>query len=308
MGYTCLVIGANGFIGSYLVEGLAARGYHVLAFDRYSQVPQFGESKNIEIIKGDVFNEPDIYSALQSSDYIFHCFSATTPFSSENDPLSDIELNLQFSVRLFEAAASKGIKKIIYLSSGGAIYGKSSEDRMVSEDDIALPVSPYGICKLATENYLAYFMRKFNMEYVAYRVTNPYGPRQIVRHNQGVIPAFLDKVRNHEEITVYGDGSSSRDYIYIQDVADMITGSFQEATEYNTYNIGSGRQTSLKEIIATIEQITDIKIAVNYVDAPKTFLNHSKIDVTRFEKEFGARELMTIEQGISKMLKSIYPK
>jgi UDP-glucose 4-epimerase len=308
MSKNCLVVGANGFIASHLVDRLVEQGYQVKAFDRYGRPPQFKdlENPNLEIIKGDILLEPDIYSAIDGMDYVFHSFSATTPFSSENDPYSDINLNLLPLTRFFNACAERQVKKVIYLSSGGAIYGKTAENKVVSEDDLPLPVSPYGICKLAAENYLSYFNRKHGLNYLVFRVTNPYGPRQLMKHNQGVIPAFMDKIKRNEQITVYGDGSSSRDFIHVTDVVTMITQVFTEDTKYNTYNIGSGSQTSVKEILASIEKAYGSKLSVEYLEAPKTFLQKADVSIERYWNEFGKPDdLISLDDGVSEIVSQI---
>jgi UDP-glucose 4-epimerase len=298
----CLVLGANGFVGSHLVDELAAAGYQVRAFDRFNRRRQFLRDKNIEVFKGDAYDEASTDAALKDVDYFFHCFSATTPYSSDNDPFSDIDKNLRPSVRFFEQCLEHQVKKVIYVSSGGAIYGSISERRPARETDMTTPVSPYGITKLATENYLAYFNRKFGLDFVAYRLANPYGPRQANR-TQGVIPIFIDKITAGKELVVYGDGTSSRDYLYVRDATKMIVESFSTHTKYQTYNIGSGRQTDLNKIIKAVEKATGKKAKVHYKPAPKTFLQKSMISVARFNREFGSKAKTPLTKGLKQTLK-----
>ncbi len=153
---TCLVLGANGFVGSYLVDQPAVRmNMRVRAFDRYSKDPQFGITDSVEIIKGDIFNDDELRKSVAGVDYVMHSFSATTPYTSDTDPYQDISDNLQRSVKLFELCAQAGVKKIGFISSGGAVYGSVTEHKVADELDAPLPVSPYGINKLATEHYLS---------------------------------------------------------------------------------------------------------------------------------------------------------
>lgn len=298
----CLVVGANGFLGSHLVDGLAQNGYRVVAFDRYSSAPKFAEHQSVEILKGDILSEPDLISTLEGVDYVFYSFSATTPFTSEDDPYSDIELNLKHCVSFFGSCVEKGVKKIVYLSSGGAIYGPTAEQKAAKETDLPLPVSPYGICKLATEHYLAYFLKKFGLPYLIFRVANPYGPRQVLKHSQGVIPAFIEKIQNNEQITVFGDGSSSRDYIFIGDAVDMMLKAFESEPRYNLYNIGSGRQTTLNEIIESLKRHMDRDFEVAFKPQPKTFVHSAQISIDRYTKEFGKPHITPIKQGIRNLL------
>jgi UDP-glucose 4-epimerase len=282
----CLVIGANGFVGSHLVDELVEAGYRVRAFDRFSRPPSFYESKNVEVTAGDIFDDIVFHKALQGVDYVFHSFSATNPFISDADPYMDITRNLLRNVQLFEKSVEAEIKKFVFISSGGAVYGTISEQKAVNESDAPVPISPYGIGKLGAEYYLAYFNRKYGLNYVAYRLTNPYGPRQIAKNNMGVIPTFISKIKAGEELVVFGDGSSSRDYVYIRDATKMIVNSFATAT-HSTYNIGSGRQTNLNHIIAGIEKALDTSAKVMFKEAPKTFLQKSQVSIDRFVEEFG---------------------
>jgi UDP-glucose 4-epimerase len=297
---TYLILGANGFVGSYLVEHFARKGL-VRAFDRFERPPQFKANDNIEVIKGDMFSNRSLKAAVKGSTYVLHSFSASTPFTSDNDPYGDITRNLLRSVQLFEMCVKAGIKRVGFISSGGAVYGTTAEKKVVDEDDAPLPVSPYGINKLAIEHYLEYFKRKHGLEYVAYRLTNPYGPRHVARGNQGVIPIFLDKIRNDEGITVFGNGTMSRDYIYIEDAIRMIVTSFERG-KHTLYNIGRGEQTSLNDIINELRDLLDKEVRVTYKEAPRTFLQRTDVSIDRFCEEFGCPKFVSLHDGISKFI------
>lgn len=301
---TCLVLGANGFIGSHLVDKLVQRGFRVVAFDHFSSEPKFAQNSKIKIIKGDATSIEDIREALEGVDYLIHSFSATTPATADLDPYTDITSNVINSVRIFEECVKADIKKIAFISSGGVIYGELSEHRRAKETDPALPVSPYGISKLAIERYLGYFERKYGMQHITYRLSNPYGPRQITKHNQGVIPAFIGQIKNGDNITIYGDGSSTRDYIYIEDAAEMIVDSFHKHNNHDIYNLGSGRQTSLSHMLKQIEKLTRIKANITNLEVPETFLKKSQIDVSLMKSEFGLYSKTTFAEGIKKTLGS----
>ena len=301
----CLVIGANGFVGSHLVDELVEAGYSVRALDRFSRPAKFRESDHIEIFPADIFDDIAVNKALKGIDYVFHCFSATTPIVSDADPYGDITLNILRNVQIFEQCIESKVKKLIYMSSGGAVYGSVSEHKKATENDVPMPVSPYGIGKLGTEYYLAYFNRKYGLEYISYRLTNPYGPRQALDNKQGVIPIFVNKIQTGEELVVYGDGTGSRDYIYIRDATKMIVESFARETKYATYNIGSGHQTTLSEIITAIEATMEVTAKVSYVEAPKTFLQKSQVSIARFVKEFGVAPDTPLASGLKKIITDI---
>lgn len=297
----CLVIGANGFVGSHLVDELIEAGYSVRAFDRFSGPAKFDHNKRIEIFAGDIFDDQAMFSALKDIDYVFHSFSATTPFASDTDPYGDITLNMLRNVQIFEQCVEAKVKKVMFMSSGGAVYGSLSEHKAASELDAPVPVSPYGIGKLGTEYYLAYFNRKYGMKSISYRLTNPYGTRQPSNSNQGVISIFMNKVKSGEELTVYGDGTSSRDYIYIRDATKMIVDTFIRA-KHHTYNIGSGHQTDLNEIIQAIENAMGLRAKVKHLEAPKTFLKNSQVSIDRYKEEFGEVNLTSLTDGLKKIL------
>ena len=304
MAKRCLVIGANGFVGSYIVDALIDAGFMVRAFDRFSRNPQFKPSQNIELFKGDFFEDMAISRALENIDYVFHAFSATTPSTSDADPYRDISLNVLRNIQLFEKCSEANVKKVVYISSGGAVYGTTAEDKVVTEDDAPNPVSPYGIGKLSSEHYLEYFNRKYGLKHISYRLSNPYGARQITKNNQGVIPTFIEKIKNNEELPVMGDGSGSRDYIYMKDAAEIIVSTFNKDTKYTVFNLGSGVQTSLKEIIDVLGSTMMLEPRVLHLEAPKTFVQKSQISIDRLTSEFNIYPKTSFSEGIKQLLQN----
>ncbi|USN96591.1 MAG: NAD-dependent epimerase/dehydratase family protein [Candidatus Nomurabacteria bacterium] len=303
----CLVLGANGLIGSYIVDSLVDAGHEVRAFDRFgADKENYKESDNVSQFTGDFLNSNDLKIALEGMDYVFHFISTTTPITAENDPTIDIETNIRMSVELFQLCVEKGIKRIIYPSTGGAIYGLSPTSTGVhSEDDPTLPVSPYAIGKLTIENYLRYFYTKYGLDYITFRISNPYGNRQSHQSKQGVIPIFLDRISNNQPITVYGDGSMIRDYIYVKDVADMIVNAFDKQHKRNTYNIGYGNGASVNEIIDCIEEVTGIKPNIKHETKPVTFIDKVVLDTSRYMSEFHMEPSTSLRDGIDATYKSI---
>jgi UDP-glucose 4-epimerase len=304
----CLVLGANGFIGSHVVDALAKNGHFVRCFDRYkSNVVQFnnGASYNTEIYHGDFLSNTSVEKALEDVEYVFHFVSTTNPFISEADPELDIETNILHSVKLFEACVTKKIKKVIFASTS-AIYGDHPEIRgPISESVHEQPYSPYAIGKLTIENYLRFFKRKFDLDYLIFRVSNPYGPRQNTMSGQGVIGIFLKHAANSTPINVYGDGSMVRDYIYVQDVAKAFAQVFDKQAKHNIYNVGSGSGRSINDIIATVEAATGKKLQKIFVETPTSFVQKVILDTSRIESEFNIRAETTLEQGIKETLRQL---
>lgn len=307
MNQRIVVLGANGFIGSHLTDALSRLPNTTIgAVDRFSKKPVFNLTNAIEIHKVDFFEGGGaIKNALKNADYVFHCFSSTTPYLSDENPYLDVEM-LRASIEIFEASAKAGVKKIVFISSGGAIYGDSIHTEDLTEQTMPHPVSPYGICKLAIEHYLEYFKRKYDVDFVVYRLTNPYGPRQSLKKGQGVIPAFIDNALNDRELVVYGDGSATRDFVYIDDAVRMIESTFaKSSSSQKIYNVGKGDQASLNEIISTLESLLNKKIKVTYKEPPKTFLQTTNISIDKFSSQFGMPEMTSLNDGIAKILQHL---
>lgn len=299
---TCLVLGGNGFVGSHIVDKLVAQGdVRVRVLDPFHHEPQFNPSPSVTAIKGNAFDPVTLNEALAGVDYVVHSLTSTSPFTADSDPYADIE-GLRRSVEIFERCVAAKVRKVAFISSGGAVYGRLTEHKVATEDDMPMPVSPYGMCKLATEHYLEYFNRKFGLEYVIYRLSNPYGPRQAPKKGQGVISAFLRSIRDGEEITVLGDGTASRDYIYVEDAANMIANTLRRNNIHPTYNIGSGEQTTLNEIIAALEDALGEKVPTRYAEAPRTTLQRTSISVDRFHAEFGQPEATDLREGLARTI------
>lgn len=292
-----LVLGANGFLGSHLVDALVRNGDDVRAFVRSGRKPQYNEADNIELFQGDFLNEADLKEALKGIDHVYHFISTTTPVTAEDDPTIDIETNIRMSVVLFRLCVEAQIKKVFFASTGGAIYGEN--DKLpFSETDLPLPVSPYAIGKLTIENYLRYFRRKHNLISVSLRISNPYGERQPFHRKQGVIPIFLENTYRDTQLTVYGDGSMVRDYIYVKDVANMIVNISRRHQNHELYNIGSGKGSTVTELLETVEKISEKKLEVEHVPVPPTFIARVVLDTSRFTDEFGDMATTSIEEGM----------
>lgn len=295
-----VVFGANGFIGSHLVDSLAERGHEVRAFDRFSSTRQsFHKSDAVEVFPGDYMNRADIKDAVSGAETVFHFISTTTPATAENDPAIDIETNVRMSVELLKQCVDAGVKKVVFASSGGAIYGNYENDGRYKETDPTLPISPYAIGKLAIESYLRYFDVKHGLESMTFRIANPYGERQPFHRKQGVIPIFLEHMQKGEPITILGDGSMTRDYIYAKDMTDMIADAYQQDNKEQVYNIGSGVGTSVTEILETAEAVTGIIPDVNHKPIPPTYIEHAVLDTNRFTAEFGAKPQTTLKIGMA---------
>lgn len=294
----CLVLGANGFIGSHLVDSLVSAGHSVRAFDRFNTeaTPRYKINDRVEKFKGDFLKREDLVQALQDIDFVFHFISTTTPATAENNPLIDIETNIKMSIILFEECVNHRIKKVIFSSTGGAIYGNTAGEP-IAESTLPQPISPYAIGKLTIEHYLRYFYKKFDLKSLVFRISNPYGERQPLHNKQGVIPIFLKRIADGEPVVVLGDGSMVRDYIYVRDVTRMIVSSFETASE-PLYNIGSGQGVTVNELVEVMQEIVGRPIRIENKEAPTTFINRVVLDASKFQGEFHITPQVQLKEGI----------
>ncbi|MCY0979377.1 NAD-dependent epimerase/dehydratase family protein [Chryseobacterium wangxinyae] len=292
-----VVLGGNGFIGSYVVDILISKGHEVTVFDLGSE--KFRQPlSDVKYVFGDINNQKLVESAFKGKDVLIHCISTTVPITSNQNIEFDIESNLINSVKLFRTACEKNIKRIVYLSSGGAVYGEP-EIVPIKEDSSTNPISSYGITKLAIEKYLAYFSLNYGVEYNIIRPSNPYGPRQNPFSNQGVISVFLGKVFQKQNLEVWGDGNISKDYVFITDLADAIYEASICTSNGEIFNIGSGKGTSINEIISTIKNVCESNFEVQYLESNKFDVQHICLDIEKAKKDLLFSPKVNLMLGIS---------
>ncbi len=300
-----VIFGAGGFIGQHLVRSLATiPDNQVIAFDRFSKYQNnldnpFIEFNNVEIVSGNFFNRDDIINVLKDADYVFHLISSTNPASSSKDPFIDIDTNVRASIELFELCSEYGIKKIIFPSSGGTVYG-DIDHLLIDENTSPRPRSPYGIGKITVEYYLRYFKQSTGLQYIVYRIANPYGPGQNIFGKQGVIPIFMNKFLTKEPLSIYGDGSMVRDYIYIDDLINMMVQTYMKDNVYDEYNLGSGQGHTVNELVENIEKCAGYSVQRQRLDTPSTFVHKSVLDINRFVEEFNIKPQVTLDDGIER--------
>ncbi len=298
-----LILGANGFIGSHLVDRLAEDNFIVRAFIRAgspsNDQPAFNPRSNIELFYGDFLNQHDIEEALRDVSHVIHLVSTTTPATSDKEPLVDVTTNVSGSIMLFQKCVENGsIKRIVFASSGGTVYGDNYPDRPFLETDPTEPVSPYGIGKVTIENYLRYFYKTHGQDYTVFRIANPYGGRQHNTKQQGIMPLLIKNIQNNQPVTILGDGTMSRDYLYIYDVVNVIADSLQKDLHYKTYNIGSGKATSVNALVAIVEKVVGRKALVEHKVQPTSFVHTSALDNQRLIEELPTTVFTDLTDGV----------
>jgi UDP-glucose 4-epimerase len=278
---SCLVLGGAGFIGSHLVEALAQQGHRVKVFDRphVDRLPLFARAQGFEVFTGDFLNPRALAPAIEGTELVFHLVSTTLPKNSNDNPVYDIESNVLGSLRLLELCREQGVRKVVFISSGGTVYGVPSTTP-IAEHHPTEPISSYGIHKLMVEKYLALAHRLHGLDYRIVRPANLYGPRQRLDIAQGAVAVFLDRALRDQPIQIWGDGSVVRDYVYVGDAVEaMLKAASYQGTQ-RIFNIGSGRGTSLNELVAEIEKLLGRRLKVEHsgsraVDVPANVLDAS---------------------------------
>lgn len=296
----CLVLGGRGFIGAHLVDSLLDNGYLVRCFDRPHIVPM-GDSHlsnpNFELFEGDFVSEADVCEALLGCDVCFHLVSTTLPKSSNADPVFDVESNILGTVRFLTNAVKLGLKKIVFVSSGGTVYGLPKE-LPILELHPTNPVCSYGIAKLTIEKYLNLFKQLHGLNYTVLRLANPFGERQRVHASQGAIAVFLGKVLHGDPVEIWGDGSVVRDYIYIADVVDAMLRSIDYDGDENVFNIGSGCGHSLNEVLDVIEKVTGKYAQRRYLPTRTFDVPVSVLNIARAQGSLGWTPKVDFETGL----------
>ncbi|MCX7834164.1 MAG: NAD-dependent epimerase/dehydratase family protein [Ignavibacteria bacterium] len=300
----CIIFGGGGFIGSNLAEELVEKGYKVTVFDKlyFNRFNLKSFINNIDIIEGDFFNKQDIKKALRNKDIVIHLVSSTVPENSNQNPIYDIETNLISSINLFNECIANNISKIIFISSGGTVYGIPKKIP-IKEDYYGHPLCSYGIVKKTIEDYLFMFNRLYGLDFYIFRLSNPFGIRQNPKVSQGVIPVFLYKTIKKEKIEVWGDGTVVRDFIYIKDAVNCIVKSLNVNTSEKIFNLGSGKGYSLNEILKVIHDVTNIKPNVIYLPARSIDVPINILDSSLARKTFKWEPKTSLKEGINNLYK-----
>lgn len=274
-----LVIGGCGFIGSHIVDSLLARGCRVRVLDMKNEAFRAPLSE-VDYVTGSFGSEAVLRQALQGVDAVVHTASTTVPSTSNLDPVADIQGNLIATVRLLKEMRQAGVRKMVFLSSGGTVYGIPKTE-IVEETHPLAPISSYGIVKVAIEHYLHMERQLHGLDYVVLRAANPYGPRQGYNGVQGIIGNFLWKIAHGEQIEIWGDGSIVRDFIYVHDLAELCAIAVQMPIQ-GCFNVGSGKGSSVNEIVEAIRVLTKRTIKPVYrpgrsFDVPRIVLDIGRI-------------------------------
>jgi UDP-glucose 4-epimerase len=297
----CLIIGGAGFIGSHLCEALLAEDHKVTVFDR-REAPnlEWLRQKGVVLSIGSFFNAEDLQHALEDQEIVFHLLSTTVPQTSNEDPAYDVETNIIGTLKFLDEVRKSSVKKVIFASSGGTVYGIPKEIP-IQENHPTDPTSSYGIGKLIIEKYLHLYWILHGLDYCILRIANAYGERQRPSPTQGVIPVFLERALGNHEVIVWGDGSVMRDYIFVTDIAHALTKTLSYSGEIKIFNIGSGQAHSLSDVILAIERVTGRPLRVKYTTGRPFDVPISVLDISRAKSYLNWVPTISLFEGIARM-------
>jgi len=295
-------MGGLGFIGSHLSRLLLQEGYQVRIFDKqYSSRDLISDIRNkIEIEEGDAERPEDILRSLKNVDIAIDLLHSTVPGSSMNDPSYDVQTNVSTHASWLSLLKKTRLIRIIYISSGGTVYGVPQKNP-IGEDHPTEPICSYGITKLAIEKYIAMYANMNNIEYRICRPANIYGEGQRLNIGQGVISVFLERCLNGQPIEIWGDGSISRDYLYVSDMVHGIVKLINHQGDGRVFNISSGRGYSLNDITTIIRNELKLPVILKYMKPRRFDVPVNILDSSRFRLETGWEPKIDIVDGMRRV-------
>ena len=296
------ILGAAGFIGTNLAIKLSENvDNEITLIDRKEEY--FSTIKKLQLpdvrFKTSSLDLMMDFSILEGEDVVYHLVSTNVPTTSNQHISQDIQTNVLFSSNLFEACVKYGVKKVVFISSGGTVYGKEAKCPL-SENTPTNPISSYGVQKITIEKLLYLYNYMYGLDYRIIRLANPYGPYQRPNGILGAVTTFTYKALKKEKITVYGDGSVIRDFIYIDDAIDAILKIVNGENKHRLFNLGSGYGTSVNDVLIAIENVLECKLNVEYREGRAVDVPINYLDISRYEKYYGKLNPISIDEGVRK--------
>lgn len=294
-----LVTGGAGFIGSHLVDGLTQEGYKVVVVDNLSTGKVENLNRNVLFYQQSIEDDEmmERIFMLHKFDFVFHLAAQASVSISVKDPVKDAKANILGTLVLLEKSVKYGVKKFIFSSTGGAIYGENAPVP-TNEATVPCPISPYGIAKRSVEMYLDFYKKEKNLNYVSLRYGNVYGPRQDPNGEAGVVAIFSSRMIKNDEVFIFGDGEYVRDYVYVKDVVRANLLAMKENAS-GIYNIGTGVGTTVNELFKMLAQITGYNRQPTYAPHRKGDIRRSILDASRANSELGWSPTTTLMEGLA---------
>jgi len=299
-----LIFGGGGFIGAAIMDRLLLDGHSVRIFERPRVSPyrKFLGNEKVEWITGDFLSIHDVRSAISGVDVILHLISTTVPKNSNDDPIYDVQSNLVGTLQILNAMVAFNVGKIVFISSGGTVYG-IPRYLPIDENHPTDPLVSYGITKLAIEKYLNSYEVLQGIKAVTLRVSNPYGERQRIETSQGAVGVFIHCALRDKPIEIWGDGSVTRDYIHVDDVAEAVVLAADYTGPKSVFNISSGLGTSLNDLVGMLEEELGSHIERRYFSARNFDIPVSVLSNDLAKSCMGWTPSISMKEGIARTIK-----
>lgn len=294
-----LVTGGAGFIGSHVADALLAAGHEVHVLDslvtgRRDQVPAGARFIQADLADSSI---PTLW-ARERYAALIHLAAQIDVRHAVADPVYDARINVLGMIHIIEAGLKNGLEKVVFSSSGGAIYGEAAQIP-TPESAPEKPLSPYGVSKLAAEKYLAFYAGTHGLSTVSLRYANVYGPRQTPEGDAGVISRFVDRMRAEQPVVIFGDGLQTRDYVYVGDVVRANLRALERDVT-GSYNVGTGRETSVRALYGHLARALGRDPGFNFAPARLGEVYRSALDTTRAGAELGWAPEVDLETGLAR--------
>lgn len=298
-----IVFGAAGFIGKNLVMSLAKNNSdYVIAADQcaeyFADISKMNFS-NIHFVKAEFDARTNFDDLLKDIDIVYHLVSTTVPTTSNQHVTQELMSNVITTSSLLDACVKCNVKKVVFISSGGTVYGKEA-DCPLKEDTATNPITSYGVQKVTIEKLLYLYNHIYGLDYRVIRLANPYGPYQRPNGILGAVTTFTYKALMKDKIIVYGDGSVVRDFIYIDDAVKGIIKIAEGENKYKTFNLGCGYGISIKEVLKAISETLEVELDIEYKEARKVDVPVNYLDISRYESAYGSLNPIKLKEGIMK--------
>ena len=296
-----LVTGGAGFIGSNLVDELIKKNYKVVVVDDLSFGKRKYVNKKAKFYKLSIENKKlkEVFRK-EKPQIVFHLAAQKDVRKSVADPIFDAQINILGSLNLLENCLKYKVKKFIFTSSGGAIYGDTKKVP-TPEDHPEWPISPYAVAKLTIDKYLHFYHQVYGLKYVSLRLANIYGPRQDAEGEAGVVAIFINKLLKGKRPIINGDGKQTRDYVYVDDVVRACLLSFKNKIT-GIYNIGTSKETSVNQLFRKLIKIDKFKIKEKYGPAMPGEQMRSNLSYKKAQKEMGWQSRINLDEGLKKTI------
>lgn len=304
-----LVTGGAGFIGSHVADAYIAQGHDVAVLDNLSTGRREFVNPRARFYQADISDDDTVREVFASGqfDLVNHHAAQVDVRVSVREPQFDARVNIVGLLNILEACREFSVKKLIFISSGGVIYGEP-EKLPVPEDAPKKPISPYGVAKLTSEFYLFSYKQTHGLEYIALRYANVYGPRQTPKSEANVISTFSSQFLQGEPVTIFGDGSQTRDFVFVRDVVTANLLATEQISEINraparsiddlAFNVGTGRATSVNELRKRFSHVLGRECAACYAPPRPGELQRNALDISKAQRFLRFEPKASLDEGL----------